>query len=81
MLTGPKKVKRTRAKNTVENGIVKIVHTQKKADEILSVTLTSESHAPLDSAQTTKRQERVGLRADLPKNLAVLDHCQEISLK
>lgn len=81
MLIGQKKVKRKRVKNIVENGIVKIVHTQKKASEILSVTPTSESHAPLDSDQTTKRLEKEGQRAVLPKNLVELDHFQGISLK
>lgn len=68
-------------KNTVENGIVKIVHTQRKAGEILNVIPTSESHAPLDGDQMTKRQEKEGLRADPPKNLPELDHFQEISQK
>lgn len=68
-------------KNTVENGIVKIVHTQRKAGEILNVTLTSESHVRLDGDQTTKRREKEGLHADRPKNLAELDHFQEKSPK
>lgn len=81
MVTGQKEVKRKRPKNTVENGIVKIVHTQKEASGIQSVTPISESHAHLDGDQTIKRQEKEGLRADLPKNLTELDHFQEISSK
>lgn len=68
-------------KNTVENGTVKILHTRRKAGEILSVTPTSESHARLDGDQTTKRRGKEGPHADLPKNLVELDHFREISLK
>lgn len=79
--TDQKKVKRRRVKNAVENGIAIIVHTQRRAGEILSVTPTSESHAPLEGDQTTKRQEKKDPLAVPLKNLAELDHFREINLK
>lgn len=81
MFIGQKKVKKKKVENAVENGIGKIVHTQRKAGEILSVTLTSKSRAPLDVDQTTRRQDKKGPLVVRLKNQVELGPFQEISLK